>query len=145
MIVNMKICVWSSQAFLAAAWITHYEPLYVLWVASTLNHLGYRWIYTFDKALAHTVCLWSMLTIPWELTFFVCLYWFSWFWVYFIYYGSGLSHKHDAWHASVHVVSSIGMVAHSWAHVHVIHRIWFPLLMGLVHMGLKTKDKYITC
>ena len=38
----MHVCVLSSLSFLGAAVVTKHKPLYVLWVASTLNHAGQK-------------------------------------------------------------------------------------------------------
>lgn len=123
----MKVCVWSSLCYLGAAFATNYKIIYLLWVASTLNHLGYKWIHTPDKILAHAICLRSMQTIPWALSGYVFLYWLCWFWALYIYYISGLSHKNDYWHASIHAGTSIGMVSHSMAHASSSSE---PLLLG---------------
>ena len=141
----MKICAWSSLSFLAAAHVTQYQPLYVLWVVSTLNHMGYRWIFEFDRTIAHAVCVWSMFTIPWSYSLSVFIYWYSWAWVLCVYYIFNLSAMSDNWHATTHVASSIGMMAHSWASAHVVSRVWFSLFVGLVHACLKMTDRYILC
>lgn len=136
-----NVCVWSSLSFLAAGLLTGHAPLKILWVASSFNHAGHQWVYTFDKTLAHTTCLWSMLTIPRVHTLWVFLYWYGWAWTFCVYYLFGLSHipppVGDYWHASVHVMSSVGMVAHHKANPEPLNEPMFWALMIPVFVFLE--------
>jgi hypothetical protein len=114
----------SSLSFLVAAFVTKNTPLGILWFVSTVNHMGQKWIFIIDESLVHTICVWSMLNMPRSF-----LYWLSCAWTIGVYKVLGLSHLPypvgDYWHASTHVVSSIGMVAASPEPVN------WPWFMGL--------------
>lgn len=116
-----NVCVYSSTCFLLAAMMSGYKLLYALWIASTLNHMKYKWIHTPDKILAHAICARSMWTIPRVYSMYVMLYWLTWFWALYVYYISGLSQKSDYWHASIHAVTSFGMVMHSKSKYAISH------------------------
>jgi hypothetical protein len=139
---NMKICAVSSLSFLGAAIATRQVPLYVLWVASTLHHSGYpcKWIFIIDKSLAHTICIWSMLKIRHNLI----VYWSCWAWAVGVYKVFGLSQlpspRGDYWHATLHVMTSVGMVA---AHLEPVNWFQFLSLFGVVFVGLKLNSSKV--
>lgn len=124
------ICAVSSLSFLAAAFATKRTPLGILWFVSTVNHMGQKWIFIIDESLAHAICIWSMLNMPRSF-----LYWFSWAWTIGVYHVFGLSHLPppvgDYWHASTHVVSSIGMVA---ARPEPVNWPWFLSLLSVLSL-----------
>ena len=115
-----SLCVWSSLSFLWAAVASGHVPLYVLWVLSTLNHMGYKRVRTWDYTLAHTICAWSILHADWNW-----VYWIMCMWTICVFSVFGLSHlpglKGELWHASTHVAASIGMVAAQLGPVPPLH------------------------
>ena len=133
-LINMKICAISSLSFLGAAIASRQPPLYILWVVSTLNHMGHKWLFVIDEPLAHTICIWSMLKTRHNLV----VYWMSCAWTIGVYKVFGLSHlpppRGDYWHATTHVMSSAGMVA---ARLEPVNWFQFLSLFGIVFVGLK--------
>lgn len=124
------LLVTTSVSFLIAGSITKHLPLKILWIASSLNHANKKWIHRFDKALAHTICLYSILTCPWELNSYTIGYWFSCLYAIFIFKIFKLSYipgiKGDLWHGSIHIITSTGMILHYYSNPHPVH--WIPFL-----------------
>ena len=124
----------TSSSFLIVGNITKHLPLKVLWVVSSLNHANVKWINLFDKALAHTICLYSIVTCPHTINKYTLGYWFSClytvavFQIYKLSYIPGL--KGDLWHGSIHIISSTGMVLHYYANPEKVH--WTPFLEFLL-------------
>ena len=138
-------CVVSSLSFLGAGVVSGRTPLSVLWVVSTLNHLGYDWIWEFDATLAHTICFYSALTCPRVLNPLTAFYWFAFAYTGFVYEILKLSHlpgwRGDVWHASTHVVSSMGMIVHYKAEPKPVYWPGFLFLWALMKKMLCGRKK----
>ena len=115
----------TSISFLIAGNITRHIPLKALWIISSLNHAKQKWIFRLDKSLAHTICVYSIITCPLTINIYTISYWFtclyalSVFHIFKLSYISGL--QGTLWHASLHIVTSTGMVLHYYADPQRVH------------------------
>lgn len=124
------LLVTTSFSFLIAGFITKHIPLKVLWIASSLNHANIKWIHRFDKALAHTICLYSALTCPRYLNLYTIGYWFAFSYAIFVFKILKLSYipgiKGDLWHGSIHIITSTGMILYYYSNPLPVR--WIPFL-----------------
>ena len=113
----------ASVAFVKRHWIAWLFQ--VLYGTSILCHAkhdihfpGKCLVHAVDKTIAHVICIASAicaLTQPQPIILLMFVYWCCMTYIFYVYYIAKLSFlEHDKWipwHASVHVVSSIGMLA----------------------------------
>jgi hypothetical protein len=78
-----------------------------------------KWIHRFDKSLAHTICLYSILNCPFTINIYTIGYLCSCLYALFIFHIFKFSNipglKGTLWHASIHIITSAGMVLHYYA------------------------------
>ena len=112
------ILVATSVSCLVAGIIKNCSALKLLWVCSSLNHIGCKWINRVDKALAHSICTYSILTCPRVINPQTLGFWFATMYTIGVFRVFKFSYKPgiygQLWHGTIHILSSTGMVLYSY-------------------------------
>jgi hypothetical protein len=127
----------TSASFLVAGIIKKCSVLKILWVCSSLNHIGFKWINRVDKALSHSICVYSMLTCPRIISPSTVGFWVASTYAISVFKVFKLSYKPgiygDLWHGTIHIVTFIGMVSYSYAQPRPTDWRMFGLLFGVFY------------